>query len=307
MSFSVLIPIGKGALELARLRDLLESLFHYETDVAEIVLIDDVMPARDFPDLTLPASCRLVVLPYPRRGAGDGWLGGLAAGVIEGNNWLQKNSRCDFVLKLDTDALVIAPFAAKVIAAFTAHPEAFLLGSSTKTPNRIYDLPEDFSTAPALRKLQRPFTIWRRTCYPWPRLQCDLFSRDRRRRALIRAAVRNGYRLGLHCQGGAYALSWYALTRLAARGILADPMLWIWTPCSEDIVMTVSAYACGGVAADLNDDGRPFGTLAHGLPDTPARLVERGFSIIHSVKDFEETKESETREFFRSRRLSDKS
>lgn len=306
MSFSLLIPIGKGALELDRLRDLLESLFHYEAEVAEIVIVDDVMPARDFSHLTLPSGCRLVVLPNPRRGSGDGWLGGLAAGVIAGNNWLEKNSRCDFVLKLDTDALVIAPFAAKVSGAFAAQPGAFLFGSSTKTPNRIYDLREDFSTAPALVKLQRPLTVWRRTCRPWPRLQCVLFPRDRRRRALIRAAVRNGYRLGLHCQGGAYALSRHALSRLAAAGILADAMLWIWTPCSEDIAMTVSAYACGGVAADLNDDGQPFGTLAHGLPDTPVRLIERGFSIIHSVKDFEEMKESETREFFRQRRLSDK-
>jgi hypothetical protein len=306
MSFSVLIPIGKSALDLDRLRDLLESLFRYEPDVAEIVIVDDVMPARDFSHLTLPPPCRLVVLPNPRRGAGDGWLGGLAAAVIEGNNWLQKNSICDFVLKLDTDALVIAPFAAKVSAAFAARPGAFLLGSSTKTPNRIYDLPEDFPTAPALRKLQRPFTIWRRTCQPWPRLQCILFPRDSRRRALIRAAVRNGYRLGLHCQGGAYALSRHALNQFAAAGILADPLLWIWTPCGEDIVMTVSAYACGGVAGDLNDDGQPFGTLAHGLPDSPARLITRGFSVIHSVKDFEETKETETREFFRRRRLSDK-
>jgi hypothetical protein len=305
MSFSVLIPIGKGALELDRLRDLLESLFHYEPEVSEIVIVDDVMPARQFSELTLPPACRLVVLPNPRRGAGDGWLGGLAAAVIEGNNWLQKNSSCDFVLKLDTDALVIAPFAAKVSAAFAAQPAAFLLGSSTKTPNRIYNLPEDFSTAPALQKLQ-PLTIWRRTCQPWPRLQCILFPRDRRRRALIRAAVRTGYRLGLHCQGGAYAVSRHALSQLGAAGILADPMLWIWTPCSEDIVMTVSAYACGGFAGDLNDDGQPFGTLAHGLPDTPARLVERGFSVIHSVKDFEQTKEIETRDFFRQRRLSDK-
>lgn len=94
-----------------------------------------------------------------------------------------------------------------------------------------------------------------------------------------------------------------ALSALASGGAFDDPMLWIWTPISEDTAMTVSAYACGGIAGDLNYDGQPFGTLAHGLPDTPARLAERGFSIIHSVKDFEGTKESETREFFRRRRL----
>jgi hypothetical protein len=302
MSFSVLIPVGGGDREMERLNDLFESLFHYEPEVAEIVIVDDVMPARSFSGLPVPSPCRLVVLPNPRSGVGDGWLGGLAAGVIAGNAWLEKNSRCDFVLKLDTDALVIAPFSEKVIAAFEAQPGTFLFGSSTKTPNRVYDLPEDFSTAPALKKLQRPLTIWRRTCWPWPRLQCALFPRDRKRRSLIRAAVRNGYRLGLHCQGGAYALGRRGLRQLSADGVFTDPMLWIWTPCSEDIVITVSAYACGGTAGDLNDNGQPFGTLARGLPDTPDRLVERGFSIIHSVKDFEDFREDQTRDFFRKRR-----
>jgi hypothetical protein len=223
--------------------------------------------------------------------------------VIAGDAWLEKNSRCDFAVKLDTDALVIAPFAEKVTSAFAAQPGTFLFGSSTRTPNRVYDLPEDFCTGPALQKLQRPLTIWRRTCWPWPRLQCAFFGRDRRRRSLINAAVRNGYRLGLHCQGGAYAVSRRALAALSEGGVFEDPMLWIWTPCSEDIAMTVSAYACGGVAGDLNYDGQPFGTLSHGLPDTPVRLVERGYSIVHSVKDFEDAKENETREFFRRRRV----
>jgi hypothetical protein len=302
MSFSVLIAVGGGDREMERLNDLCESLFHYETEVSEIVIVDDIMPARAFTGLPIPSTCRLVVLPNPRCGVGNGWLGGLAAAVIAGNAWLEKHSGCSFVLKLDTDALVIAPFAEKVVAAFAREPDTFLFGSSTKTPNRIYDLPEDFPTAPALVKLQKPLTIWRRTCWPWPRLQCALFERDGKRRSQIRAAVRNGYRLGLHCQGGAYALSRRALGALAAGGIFADPMLWIWTPCGEDIAMTLGAYACGGAAGDLNDNGQPFGTLSHGLPDTPERLVERGFSIIHSVKDFEDFKESTTREFFRKRR-----
>ena len=303
MSFSVLIGVGGGPLEMERLHDLLASLFHYEPAVAEIVIVDDVMPARTFAALPMQGGgCRLVVLPNPRCGRGDGWLGGLTAGILAGYAWLERNSRCDFVVKLDTDSLVIAPFAEKVAAAFAAQPETFIFGSTTRTPNRVYDKPEDFSVAPALEKLMRPLTIWRRTCDPWPRVQCCFYGRDKRRRETIVAAVRSGYRLGIHAQGGGYAVSRRGLSRMAAGGIFMDPLLWIWAPCSEDVVMTISAFACGGRAGDLNANGEPFGTLSRGLPDTPPRLVERGFSIIHSVKDFEGAKEAEIRQFFRERR-----
>jgi len=302
MRFAVLVLIGPGAREEERLANLLESLWHFESAVSELVLVDDATPQRSFSSLPHPPDCRVVVLPNPRKGEGDGWTGGLAAAMLAGLGWIAKNSACDFALKLDTDALVIAPFSAQIAEGFCAHKEAFLLGTCTKTPNRKYDLPEDFSTAPALKKLQRVFTVWRRTWRPWPRAQCTLFGRDRVRARLIRAAVRHGYRLGMHCQGGAYAVSAGGLRELDKRGIFDDPLLWIWTPCSEDIALTVSVFACGGQAVDLNGDGEPFGVVSRGLPDTLERVVERGFSILHSVKDFEGWNEAETRAFFRRQR-----
>jgi hypothetical protein len=250
----------------------------------------------------VPGSCRLTVLANPRRGLGNGWSGGLTAGVLAALQWLERNAACDFVLKLDTDALVIAPFVSKIAAAFQRWPDATMLGTYSKSPNRKFDLPEDYSTAPALRKLLRVFTVWRRTWRPWPRVQCTLFGRDRERAQLIRGAMANGYMLGLHCQGGAYAVSAAGLRAMAAIGALADPLLWIWTHCCEDIVVTLSAFAAGGRAQDFNNDGEVFGVVSRGLPDTLPRLVERGFSIVHSVKDFEHWSEAETREFFATRR-----
>lgn len=300
--FAVLMPIGPGEQELSRLRDTAESLFHFEPGVSELVIVDDVRPARDFSTLPHPPGCRVVMIPNPRDGKGNGWSGGLTAGVLAGFAWIAQQSRGVFAVKLDTDALVVAPFAAQVAQSFAEQRDCAQLGTYTKTPNRKYGLPEDYSTAPALRKLQRRFTVWRRTWRPWPRLQCTLFGRDRRRAGLIRAALRHGYHAGLHCQGGAYAVSTEWLRKIAATGALADPLLWIWTPCCEDIVMTMNAYAAGGLARDFNDDGQTFGVLARGLPDSLERIVERGFGIIHSVKDFEQWREAETRSFFRARR-----
>jgi hypothetical protein len=39
-----------------------------------------------------------------------------------------------------------------------------------------------------------------------------------------------------------------------------------------------------------------------GLCATPGKLVEQGYAIIHSVKDFADQREADIREFFRGRR-----
>lgn len=102
--------------------------------------------------------------------------------------------------------------------------------------------------------------------------------------------------------GGGYAVSARALAALTTGGHLSDPLAWLWTPCSEDIVVTLCVTALGQRASDLNGDGEPFGVQAVGLADTPERLVERGYGIIHSVKDHGDRRETETRAFFRARR-----
>lgn len=114
MNFSVLIPVGRREIEIGRLYDLADCLFHYEPQISEFVIVDDSWPARTFEGLAIPASCKLVILPNPRRGSGDGWLGGLVAALTTGCDWLERNSQCDFLVKVDTDTLVIAPFAEKV-------------------------------------------------------------------------------------------------------------------------------------------------------------------------------------------------
>jgi hypothetical protein len=301
--FAILIPVGPGEKEIERLRDFFDALFFFEPSVACILFVDDVRPARRLErEFTFPAGCRVETIANPRKGRGNGWSGGLAAGVLAGFQWITANTAVEFALKMDTDALVIAPFADKIAQAFRDRPEVSMLGSFSGNPNRRYDLPEDYSTAPAMIKLQKPVTVWRRTCDPWPRVQCGLFKRDRLRGALIRRAVTNGYRLGAHCQGGAYAVHMPALRRLQETGVFDEPLLWIWTPCSEDIAMTVSVYACGGAAGDLNGKDEPFGVQSQGLPAEPRNLVERGFSIIHSVKDFHDAREADTRAFFQARR-----
>ena len=51
-------------------------------------------------------------------------------------------------------------------------------------------------------------------------------------------------------------------------------------------------------------DGEVFGVRYKGLPYEPVILVERGYSVIHSVKNDSRMTEEEIREFFRARRNS---
>ncbi len=57
----------------------------------------------------------------------------------------------------------------------------------------------------------------------------------------------------------------------------------------------------GGHAAD----GDAFGVKHVGLPDTPQRLLDRGYSVIHSVKSDARVGEEEIRAFYRQRRAAD--
>lgn len=302
-SFAVVLAIGPGDVELQRVGDLLESLFTYEPSVSHVVLVDDAMPARQLERcFTVLESCALVTIPNPRRGRGEAWSGGMTAGMFAGFRWIAENTECEFTVKLDSDSLIIAPFAEKLRTAFASHPEVDQFGCYRTTPTPVPEL-RHWTATPALEKLRRPFTLWRRTTRPWPQLQCVLFRRDRERRRLILAAMAHGQTLGMHCQGGGYAVRGRMLKKLAQAGCFDDPFLWFWAPVCEDTVMSLTIYAQGGQAADLNGEGEVFGVAHIGLPDSPQNLLKRGYSIIHSVKDSDAYREADTRAFFKAKRV----
>ena len=129
------------------------------------------------------------------------------------------------------------------------------------------------------------------------------FGRYGRIRSIIRRAVLNGYALGEYCQGGGYAVRRSTLDSFASNGLFLDPLLWIYTPCGEDVTVSLYARAVGFVMQDFNAEGEPFGVRYQGLADNPEGLLARRYSIIHSVKDHDKYREDETRRFFREIRV----
>ena len=89
---------------------------------------------------------------------------------------------------------------------------------------------------------------------------------------------------------------------MANARMLEDPTRWLNTRFGDDIMLGVQTRALGLELVGMVGDGEPFGLRHVGLADTPERLVARGFSFIHSVKNDPDASEPEIREFFAARR-----
>ena len=152
-----------------------------------------------------------------------------------------------------------------------------------------------------LGKLASPFAVWRNPP-GWGYLTVHLWGRGATIRRQITEAIRAGYRPAEFILGGAYAFTGEAVRRFAKHGFLDDPHLWLGTHFSEDVVLSMYVCATGLRLHGMTADGEPFAVQHYGLPDTPERLVERGYSVIHSVKSDARFSEAAIREFYRKRR-----
>jgi hypothetical protein len=283
----VLMPIGPGEAELARARDSLASVRRHEP-AAEPVLVDDGPAARDLSALTDG--------PVVRTALRGGWVpdrdSAMLAGTLAG---LRAARSLDpaFVLKLDTDALVIAPFAEPIRAALAARPSAGLLGSYDRL---CTGAPRDWSLWDGpLAAAARPLRLFpRRHGSRIPRGWRRTRAERRHVRTTLAAARARGYRPGEHCLGGAYAV---------APALVASPLLdawrpWVGTRLAEDVLLGILCRAAGLEPAGLVGPGEPFALAWRGLPAEPSRLLAAGHAIVHSVAGREE---AELRAWFRAR------
>jgi hypothetical protein len=298
--FAVVMLVGPGTKEIERAKDTIESLATYEPGHFVLFLVDDVFAGRSLVEtLSSHAKGQIVYLTNPRKGKGSGWGSGAAAGVLAALKQISENQSFEFVLKMDTDTLIINQFSERIAARFGELPKVGILGAYQFSPARF----KDRTSAPALEKLLRQVTIWRRTPAGGPAIQLALLGKYRRIRNIIQQAILNGYRLGEHCSGGGYAISKSCLVSMRQAGLLDQPTLWLQAPLGEDTIIALSATSVDFGVQGFEASGDPFAVKHFGLPDTPEQLVQRGHSIIHSVKDHGGWREEEIRGYFRARRV----
>ena len=89
---------------------------------------------------------------------------------------------------------------------------------------------------------------------------------------------------------------------MARRGYFAERFVWADSQMSEDVMMAIYTRACDLTLAAHAADGDTYGVKHVGLPDTPQRMIDRGYSIIHNIKNDPRFPEDEIREFFRQKR-----
>jgi hypothetical protein len=279
----VAIPVGPAEADVARTLDLLDALRAHEPKADRIVLVDDAA-ARAWPE-------HVAVVPNPRAGRGIGTLGGTCTATLAGLAWAHGNAPGAWVMRLDTDALVIGPFVDAIEAAWK--PGDGVLGSCHRTCNGE---PRSFASWESwVRMHARSVWLWR---HPPRRLRYVQPSIPVVRRA-VREALANGYIPGEHCMAAGSAISAPMIAAMAQRRWLEHPRRWLDTLLGDDIMLGVMARALG---FDLRDLHSVFGLKHIGLADTPERLLERGFAVIHSVKNDSLFAEAEIRAFFAARR-----
>ena len=299
-SFAVAICVGPQSAEFDRVNDLIESLRAFDVP-RYFVMVDDSKQMRGLEtQFQFPDGCKAVSVQHPKhrwpeKAARSRKGKGICAAVQAAMQWIAQHAQdVKFVLKLDTDALVIAPFAEKIAKAFEDHPAVGNLGAYDFTPNGDpRDISKNGATMEALSHVPS-VTAWVK----------GMVVQDERStiRDHIGMALDHGYIFGEHCLGGAYALNIELLKRMLIYGYLSDESLWLPIDCPEDVMMGMYTKASGMQMKGFVADGEVFGIRHKGLPDTLPRLVERGFSIIHSTKDYGHLTEAQIREFFKQRR-----
>jgi hypothetical protein len=300
--FAIAVAVGPDPQEVARVADLIESIRAYEPGECHFVMVDDGEIDRKLaPHLQFPANWKPISVPHPRRQfpkrAARAKRGkGICAAILQGLSTIAKQAPdARFTLKLDTDALVIAPFVQKLNDVIQKHPNVGMIGAYDHTPSGTRrDIAKNAATVASLYK---PSSLFRRLRNRFGNDELAIIARH------IGAARTNGYEFGEHCLGGAYAVSGEMLSRMLKAKYLDDPSLWLPVDCPEDVMVGIYTKAVGCDYQSCVDTNEVFGVRHRGLDDTPQRLVERGYSVIHAVKNDERMGEEEIRRFFRERRL----
>jgi hypothetical protein len=289
---AVVMPVGPDPAELARARDTLASIVAWEPAVRWLVLIDDSPTVRGLNRLIDFRGVHVEVLRSPAGASGDFW-DRVTATVLAGIAWVAGNTAADMVTKIDTDSLVIAPFAAKLMSAFEAAPGVGLFGS--------YDV--------GCNGRKRSFHTWAKPVrIAASRVQLKgrhsrlAVGRAAKARTIIRDARRSGYVWGEHALACAFAIDRSTYMSWASDDVLADPTVFMGTGLGVDPVVGILVRRSGKRLASLVGKGDPFGVAWRGLPMTPAELLARGHSIIHSVKNDRDWSEESIRAFFGARR-----
>jgi hypothetical protein len=277
--FAVFIPVGPDPRDVTRLAAIVRELRrHEQAQEALLLVVDDAPEPRMLsPDWPAVEVVRNPVHWNDRRDLMSSYVGG----TLEA---LRVARGLEFAVKLDTDVAIIGSFSEAIRRAFE-DPLLGIVGSYDRTSNG--GLRDWSHWKRIIDSADRPLTLSRASG------KIQVWYRDRAQRETVRHIREAAFRFappGAHCLGGAYAVSPSFL-----GSVSLDWRPWIRTRLSEDVVVGLLSSAAGLSMKSLTARGEPFALAWRGLPGPPSKIVDRGHSIVPSVKCADERAESELR------------
>lgn len=287
----VVVPIGPNAVP-AFVRDTLDSVLMYTAPGRRIILADDSGQGVGRAVAAGLAGVEVLDAHGPH-----GMGGGLYLVLSRAYAHALRGGHFEALLRLDTDALLIAPLAeAAPVRMLRADPHIAMGGEiyrdNCSVRAHLEDAAEPGASRARLRlALRRPYSVYR-----WRALQTE-----RTLGRLYARAQANGYHSVDYVFGGCNVLSERFLRALHEQGLLPHPYLGR-LPLQEDHLFGLLAAVVGMRLADMQGGTGPFGTAWKGLPEAPADLIAQGKTIVHSTRGWGNMDEAAVRADFRARR-----
>jgi len=312
--YALIVPVGAAPIELDRLADLIDAVGHFEPGLRYCVLLDNAPQPRRLERVVKLRRGEVISLVNTHQGTGHVLLGALCTGVLAALLTIAQRGMPDYVLRLDSDAMVIGPFDRAVRCFIDRHSESGVIGAVGKTCRR--DWPGygfESRVEPSLIRIARDEASlvrrfrWTSVVYKSSQNEMNATEVDALRslvslRPHILRAIANGYSSLEYCQGGAYVLTPEFVRRMMQYGYLDSSADWSSMPVAEDVMIGMYARAVGLTVLDFSDAGEPFGTHFRGLAYPPSELVLRRYSLVHSVRNNPDWSEQSIRSYFRAQR-----
>lgn len=276
----VVLPVGpdnNGA-------DTIDSIFCYAAASVTILAIDD---SRNYETRRFLQTCDNRVIVLPSAGF-KGIRGALFCSLGQTYKWARENFDFRALLRIDTDALLIASGSVwDAIEIFASSPDVGMLGSYRTDCNGN----------------TRDFSVVRR-CMQKEHGIRGVLNRERQRalRTWIIDAKKSGYEIGEHILGAAAFYNPRFVSAMCQRGYIDDMRIFKDSEISEDHLFSLLSFTCGFRLGDYATGDLPMGLSWRGLPDSPENLIKRNKKIIHSVKFWEDMPENEIRSYFAAKR-----
>lgn len=275
------VPVGPGS-DPFFVRDTIESFLHFTSAPHKVLILDDSMQnigeavREKYPDVDVLRTKK----------SSGGTLGGLYVSLSHAFKYLLERYSFKLVLKLDTDALLIAPGVDKdALQLFDTLPNTAIAGQ----------FPLDYNGDPwdigfPRDRIINGTTTWKGIKRPFANLVL---------RKLHRQALKNGYKTGESVFGGAYFLSVDFLRQLDAAKLLPEYRIRTLN-LGEDHLFSLLAKTVGMDLGSLSGENQPFACAWKSLPASPEQLLAEGRKVVHSTREWNDVAEDQIREYFRS-------